>query len=115
VTLKVNEVEALLESYEQDYEGGWYWWKYESNRDEGVTVTGLGKVWVVEEIGGGEGGGEDMSLVLRVRDETGKYPTTRYFQKNGYYASFGGSSWDGSFVEVQPVSRTVTLFEEVRR
>ncbi|WP_280485393.1 hypothetical protein [Nocardia cyriacigeorgica] len=117
MSLSVDKVRDLLESYEDDgYSGGWSWWAYESNHNDGVEVPGLGKVWVVEHIGGGEGGGEHVHLVLKIRmePEAGRtWRRTRYFQKNGYYASFNGTDWDGGFFEVQQVERRVTMYERV--
>jgi hypothetical protein len=116
MTLSVKDVETAIESYEDESgESGWYFWKYEVDHEAGVDVPGLGKVRIVEEVGGGEGSGEEMYLIFSVLPEGGYAWQRRYFQKNGYYASFDGANWDGAFVEVKPVKRTVTVFEEVRK
>lgn len=84
-----SEVEARLEAAGD----GWSEW--------GTTprlVPGLGVVTVVDHIGGGEGDGYYMAIVLRVEDSE----TTRYFRKEGSYDSWEGGDWDGDFEEVAP-------------
>lgn len=56
---------------------------------------------------GGEGMGETRYVVFSVTDGV----DTRYFRKDGFYASYGGSTWDGEFSEVQPQERVVTVWE----
>lgn len=67
--------------------------------------------------------------VMQVRDEdtpagSGFYDTVRvvfsldngqHFRKTGYDSSYSGTDWDGSLTEVQPVTKTITTFAEVRR
>ncbi|WP_431941644.1 hypothetical protein [Nocardia grenadensis] len=116
MSLSVKEIERLLDEHEAQWDSGFFWWKNESDRNDGEHVEGLGKVWVVEEYGGGEGGTEDMHIVFRVREDSAQYRwQVRYFRKDGFYASFGESTWDGGFFEVKPVQRTVTVYEEVKK
>ncbi|MFF0498479.1 hypothetical protein ACFYU5_18885 [Nocardia aobensis] len=116
MNLSVADVKEALESYEDEHgEGGWYFWKYEAP-DSGVMIPGIGNVRVVDSVGGGEGSGEEMYLIFSVQPEGEKYAwNVKYYRKDGYYASFDGSNWDGGFFEVKKVQRTVTLFEEVRK
>lgn len=117
MNLSVKDIETAIESYEDEHgESGWYFWKWEADTVTGVVIPGLGRVRVIEEVGGDEGSGEEMYLIFSLQPEGTEYASAvRYFRKDGYYASFGDSNWDGGFFEVTPVQRTVTIFEEVRR
>jgi hypothetical protein len=131
-TLTAKDAEALLRKmyykdnysvdvddydYEDEHWGelGWslksvYVW----NSDKGVredkvpgeTVDGI-HVTCVEDFGGGEGSGETRFVVFSFADATG----TKYFRKDGFYASYDGTTWDGDFREVTPQERTVTFYE----
>ncbi|AXG66282.1 hypothetical protein SEA_ANNADREAMY_197 [Streptomyces phage Annadreamy] len=45
-------------------------------------------------------GREERTMVVKIGD--------RYFQKTGYYDSWDSTYWDGRFVEVKPVQKTIT-------
>jgi hypothetical protein len=107
--MDIREIEDALENYSDCTSGdGWEFWAWElsyarrSNPDAG-TIEGLGRVEFVEQVGGGEGEGEHVHLVLRVGD--------RYFKKEGYYASYDGTTWDGDFREVKPAEKTIMVYE----
>lgn len=93
----------------RDVETGWDQW--EEVGSEGERVDGLGLVHLIEDFGGGEGSGETRYLVFSVTSEDG---SERFFKKNGYYASHDGSYFDGSFDEVVPVRKTITVYETKR-
>lgn len=65
-------------------------------------------VELVESDTGGEGHGEDIYMVFKTTDADG---TVQYWRKDGYYASYDGSDWDGDFREVRPQERVVTFYE----
>jgi hypothetical protein len=73
-----------------------------------------GKVLVEDdEETGGEGSQESIYIVFSVEsydnhpfNEGGK----RYFRKQGYYASYDGSNWDGDFHEVWPKQKEITVW-----
>ncbi|QOI67572.1 hypothetical protein SEA_BEUFFERT_204 [Streptomyces phage Beuffert] len=44
-------------------------------------------------------GREERTMVVKIGD--------RYFQKTGYYDSWDSTYWDGRFVEVKPVEKTI--------
>ena len=67
---------------------------------EGVYVSCVADV-------GGEGQGDIRYAVFCFTDGSG----TKYFRKDGFYASYDGSTWDGEFSEVQPQERVVTVWE----
>ena len=64
----------------------------------------LGPVEHVASVGGSEGAGEVMYYVVKCG--------SRYFRKEGYYASWDGSRWDGRFREVHPVEKTITVWDD---
>jgi hypothetical protein len=61
---------------------------------------------IVEDFGG-EGQGDSRYVVFSLTDGT----DTRFFRKDGYYASYDGSTWDGEFREVKAIDRVVTFYE----
>lgn len=64
-----------------------------TNRGEGRD-TPFGRMTLVEDFGGGEGSGEERWIVVKVGDT--------FLRKNGYYASYEGSEFDGELEEVKP-------------
>lgn len=52
---------------------------------------------------GGEGQGDDLWIVFKVGDQL--------FRKDGYYASYGESDYDGDLREVRAVVKAVTVYE----
>lgn len=105
--MTLEEVEAaILNRIEprdavDDYaDGRWddVTWEYR----KGLDVPDLGLVTVAQETGG-EGQGDYASVVLQAGD--------RYFKKEGWYASYEGTTWDGPFTEVHPVDRVVRFYE----
>jgi hypothetical protein len=75
--------------------------------DKPVELHGR-KVEKVEFDTGGEGHAEDIYMVVKTTDVDG---AEQYWRKDGYYASYDGSSWDGDFREVSAVERVVTFYE----
>lgn len=74
-----------------------------------VILEGLGHLEYVEGYEGGEGGGEAAYQVLSLTAEDG---SKRFFRKEGYYASHYGTDWDGDLYEVEPVTKSVTFYEQ---
>lgn len=100
-----REIERALLNYaaEKDWES-WNFWRDESSTEE---VTDLGTVTRVQTEGGASGDGEYTHVVVQVTQDS----LVRYFKKPGYYSSYGGTDWDGTFHEVKPYTRTVTVYE----
>jgi hypothetical protein len=94
--------EMVLNTINNDENTGW--WELHEEGDH--KIEGLGTVRTIASIGGGEGCGEYMALVIRVR--------TRTFRKEGFYASWDGSNWDGPFREVRPVLVERTEWQEIQ-
>lgn len=70
-----------------------------------VTVNGVEyDITVVKDHGGGEGSGEERWVVIEV--------DSRLFRKEGYYASYHGSDFDGDFREVYAVTKPVVFYED---
>lgn len=87
-----------------------YEWDSKTNSrreiEPGEDFEGM-RIVCVQDVGGGEGSGEVRFAVFSFTDETG----TKYFRKDGYYASYNGTTWDGDFREVTPQDRVVTFYE----
>ncbi|AXK86570.1 hypothetical protein SAMN05421776_11716 [Nocardia farcinica] len=110
--LSVIDIEAKLSGYEDGYgDVGWFYWDDVAVATETVDVPGLGAVKVIESFGG-EGQGDSAYLIFQVQDSDNPY-RMRFFRKNGYYASFHGTDWDGGFYEVRPMKHWVTVYEKV--
>ena len=84
----------------------WSDFKYEVSENEPLTIPGLDNpVFKVDSHGGGEGSGETMYVVIGIGD--------RFFRKDGFYASFDGANWDGTFREVVRETHVVKIFRPV--
>lgn len=100
--MTVDEVREVLESSEYD----WYELGDIETEDDVPDLKDFGAMRCVERIGGREGSGEYMAVVLQLGSRT--------FRKEGHYASWDADRWDGPFREVQPVQRMVTIWEEMK-
>lgn len=80
----------------------WQELKYEGGT--GVRDGWSGKV--VDSFGG-EGEGDQYWMVISVSDGE----TTRYFRRDGWYASYDGGYLDGDTYEVSPREKTITVYE----
>ena len=85
----------------------WHSWR---DLSDPIVVPGLGTVSAVDSFGGGEGSGEYTWFVLRITPEDGEPFLVR---KEGYYASYDGTTWDGAFEFVEPREKTITFYEAV--
>jgi hypothetical protein len=138
MSLKVEQVEKLLlgavnvlrkhlhdENKEHNSEKSWYTerefepetelnWNNLDNLEYtwgqyGQPIELHGRTIDLEEADtGGEGHAEDIYMVFKTTDIDG---TEQYWRKDGYYASYDGSDWDGDFREVRPVERVVVFYE----
>lgn len=79
--------------------GEWRW-------TEPTHVKGLGHVRVIENEGG-EGEGERAHMVFEISSDG----VTRWFKQTGWYQSYDGFNWDGTFKETYPVVREVTFYD----
>lgn len=95
----IKDIEAALDEF-----GDW-WWIADCH---GVQIDDIeGTVTGIERKGGGEGQGEYMHVVLKIEHDG----TVRHFKKVGCHVSHDGAYWDGEFTEVQPVQKTITVWE----
>jgi len=76
-------------------------------------LPGFGNVRAVEIDSGGEGHGENIHMIFAVQGPDDGEP--RFFKKEGYYASFSGSTWDGDFYEVERSLELVTVYKKVKK
>lgn len=74
---------------------------------EGNKGTRDGWTGEVVKSFGGEGEGDQYWMVISISDGE----TTRYFRKDGWYASYDGGYLDGETYEVTPQERLVTFYE----
>jgi hypothetical protein len=90
---------------------GWSHWAHELQEGYEVNVPTLGKVTKIESVERGYSDGEGpISMAFSVTSGKGE---TRFFRKDGFYESYDGTVWDGPFVEIRKVTKTVEVFEEV--
>lgn len=68
------------------------------------TIEGIGKLEFADQWGG-EGDGAQIHVVLKVGD--------RYFQRDGYFSSWGEDSMDGAVYEVKPKQVMKTEYEAI--
>jgi len=97
-------------------------WGYWARKGRTETIPGLGKVTVVEVKDDDRGGRGDYydgysqgstsegMIVFRVDSEDGE---TAHFAKYGEYDSYGSEQWDGSFLPVEAVEKTVYTYQKV--
>lgn len=100
--------QALIPSVspEDAFESGFSGWLYQGKGAKADLF--LADVELVQARGGSEGDGERVWLVFKVtRKEDGK---EFFFKKEGYYSSYDGTDWDGSFYEVFPEQKYVTEY-----
>jgi hypothetical protein len=95
-----------VEYEEGDSEGSWWGELDYSNLD----AFPFGTVTVVKNEGGGEGGTEEVVVVLQV---THPDTTERFFQKYGSYYSHDGWYWEGPVEEVTPRAKVITVYEVI--
>jgi hypothetical protein len=91
-----------VDSLDFDTASAWQWIKYEGGKG---TRDGLTGERVAEY--GGEGDGDQYWVVVSLSDGL----TTRFFRKDGYYASYDGGYLDGDTTEVKPKEKLVTFYE----
>lgn len=80
-------------------------------RDEpGHLIPNIGRAVLVESRGG-EGQGDEYWFVFKIIDSSGG---ERLFKRLGWYASYDGGHYEGPTVEVRPVEKTITVWEEAK-
>jgi hypothetical protein len=60
---------------------------------------------------GGRGEGERLTAILKYTNpSTGE---ELYAKLTGHYTSYNGKSWDRKITQVQPVTKTITVFDPI--
>lgn len=90
--------------FTMDTDRVWQEFKHEGSTKP-VTYDGFSANVVAEF--GGEGEGDQYWMVISVSDGE----TTRYFRRDGWYASYDGGYLDGDTYEVKPAEKTITVYE----
>jgi hypothetical protein len=80
-------------------------WQHIKYEGESGSVDGLSAK--VEAQHGGEGQGDQYWVVISISDGL----TTRYFRRDGWYASYDGGYLDTDTFEVKPAEKVVTVYE----
>lgn len=106
-------LEALEGYYDEMWESGVEWgslmWEEELIP---LNVEGVqGVLSCVTSEGGGEGGTEEVEVVLMFTPSD--LEDVQFFKKYGSYASHCGYYWDGSFRKTTPKLKTITVYEDV--
>lgn len=117
---------AITKQYDEEFDGDFEYYDdagsaewhgleediYSFRKDQDVTaeLEGIGTVRLIESEGG-EGQGDNYSLVISVTDADGG---VRLFERLGWYASYDGGHYEGPTVEVQAVERTITVYEQIK-
>jgi hypothetical protein len=99
-----GEVEPFDPATDFDSEQMWkehHWGSSEAKTYENYTAK-------VEAAYGGEGEGDQYWMVVSISDGE----TTRYFRKDGWYASYDGGYLDGDTYEVTPQEKVITVYEK---
>ena len=102
-----NEVEvALQNSFSQ--QGSNDFWSY--LRWNGNLPLQVGDLTIefVDDFGG-EGRGDTAWVIVKAS----KGSDSALFRKDGYYASYYGFEWDGSFYRVEAKEKTITVYSEL--
>lgn len=97
-----EEVTAESENSSFDNQRLWQHLKYEGKD----ATMGEYSAKVVAEYGG-EGDGDQYWMVVSISDGL----TTRYFRRDGWYASYDAGYLDGDTTEVRPAEKTVVVYE----
>lgn len=104
--MNLDDIEKAIKSLaDESGDAGWDGW-YTVGEVRSVPVE---YVKLVEK----EGGMYDGSHCRRVFEVGFSDGDVRYFKISGYYSSYDGTSWDGDFHEVTPVTQTVIQYEEI--
>lgn len=80
---------------------------WQNKHGEGSETTRDGLTGKVVDSYGGEGEGDRYWMVISLSDGL----TTRYFRRDGWYASYDGGYLDGETYEVKPKTKQITVFE----
>lgn len=114
MSLTDKEIGRALKNHTWGEEGyspgdfGWGEWSEIDGAEDGEVVPGVGTVKVLEDFGG-EGQGEVIYLIFEITDPEGG---VKLYRKDGFYASFHGSDWDGKFYEVVAREKVITVYEK---
>ncbi len=102
--LKTTHIEDYGDDEPSTFDSQTAWEHFHYGTKEGNHDGWTAKV---EKSYGGEGQGDQYWMVVSVSDGT----TTRYFRRDGWYASYDGGYLDGDTYEVRPAERLVTVYE----
>lgn len=110
--LSINEIKGLLKSWQYDDDEGWYAWQdiqeYYGCDTKPILIQGLGLVSVVDAYTGAEGGGEYCYMIFKIFNNEGIF----YYKTTGTYSSFAGAWWNDDLKKVNPIEKSIIVYEE---
>ena len=102
--VKANHRDYYGEDEDFDLDSEKVWGNFHGEGGEGTRDGWTGKLVASH---GGEGEGDQYWMVISLSDGT----STRFFRKDGWYASYDGGYLDGETYEVKPQEKVITVFE----
>lgn len=112
MTNSTDDIESLLVNEDRS----WSYWLWDGHTDEWTILSDEYMARTVHTVGGHEGGGENVEIVVEVTphvDGIQKFSMeSRFFEQLGYYGSYYGTDFDGTFTEVFPQQKTITVYEK---
>lgn len=124
MSFTASELESIIEDDSDNVDGLYY--VYSDGREDRLSysdawseigwgggvirLNGQEYSWKAYKDVGGEGQGDYAAVIFSVETPEGR----RLFRKEGFYSSYDGTDWDGSFSEVEEYEKTVTDFRRVR-
>ncbi len=110
----IEKLNSLEEIYNEEEDTGYENFKdafgyNDMASDDQGDLKELGEIeYLIDSERALEGDSECMTTVVLFKDHG------VYIRLDGYYASYGGSDWDGDYFEVKPVEKTVTFYEAIK-
>lgn len=107
------DLDKVLISFEMEDDTGEFFSDHSYPRgEENTSEDGKYSVTGIEKKGG-EGQGEEYHIVLKIKDEESGHE--EFWIHTGFYSSWEGVDWSyGECYQVEPVQKTITVYEEVK-
>lgn len=100
-----RQVEEAIDNHEELSWSEIAWEDYDDEVKLSIDGEDVGFEIVMSDPGG-EGHGENVSLVIKVGDQL--------FHKSGYYASHHGTDWDGVVSEVEAYEKVTVAYRTIK-
>lgn len=110
-TDRAGELEGLDEDdiYDLAYDyTGWLGWHERENGKTAYYIEELGYV-VAEYVRDYD----EASLIFKIYQQEDLSDTPEIYRKNGWYSSYDGTTFEGSFEKVTAVQQTITVYQPI--